>query len=215
VRRCAPVSGGTPKTVNNVLTVLNTLLRVAVEWDVIPHLPCRIRLLPTPLPQPKFHDFEAFERLVTAARAVERRAYMLVLLGGEAGLRAGEMMALEWADVDFVKGQLCVQRSDWKGHVTSPKGGRLRYVPMTRRLAAALKAPPAPAWSPSALRGGRHAGHPEGRAGLRQARRAPGAAAGRVHILRHTFCSHLAMRGAPARAIQELAGHKDLSTTQR
>jgi len=27
-----------------------------------------------------------------------------------------------------------------------------------------------------------------------------------VHILRHTFCSHLAMKGAPARAIQELAG---------
>jgi hypothetical protein len=36
-----------------------------------------------------------------------------------------------------------------------------------------------------------------------------------VHILRHTFCSHLAMRGAPARAIQAAAGHKDLSTTQR
>ena len=35
------------------------------------------------------------------------------------------------------------------------------------------------------------------------------------HILRHSFCSHLAMRGAPVRAIQELAGHKDLSTSQR
>lgn len=37
----------------------------------------------------------------------------------------------------------------------------------------------------------------------------------RPHILRHTFCSPLAMRGAPARAIQELAGHRDLATTQR
>src|SRR6266446_114631 len=36
-----------------------------------------------------------------------------------------------------------------------------------------------------------------------------------VHVLRHTFCSHLAMRGAPARAIQELAGHANLATTQR
>jgi site-specific recombinase XerD len=36
-----------------------------------------------------------------------------------------------------------------------------------------------------------------------------------VHILRHTFCSHLAMQGAPSRAIQELAGHRDLGTTQR
>jgi site-specific recombinase XerD len=36
-----------------------------------------------------------------------------------------------------------------------------------------------------------------------------------VHRLRHTFCFHLSMRGAPAKAIQELAGHEDLSTTQR
>lgn len=35
------------------------------------------------------------------------------------------------------------------------------------------------------------------------------------HILRHTFCSRLAMKGAPARAIRELAGHRDLSTTQK
>jgi site-specific recombinase XerD len=35
------------------------------------------------------------------------------------------------------------------------------------------------------------------------------------HILRHTFCSHLAMRGASSKAIQELAGHQDLATTQR
>jgi len=34
-------------------------------------------------------------------------------------------------------------------------------------------------------------------------------------MLRHTFCSHLAMRGAPARVIQQLAGHQDLATTQR
>jgi site-specific recombinase XerD len=36
-----------------------------------------------------------------------------------------------------------------------------------------------------------------------------------VHILRHTFCSRLAMNNAPMKAIQELAGHADLSTTMR
>lgn len=36
-----------------------------------------------------------------------------------------------------------------------------------------------------------------------------------TRILRHTFSSHLAMRGAAPRAIQEPAGHQDLSTTQR
>jgi site-specific recombinase XerD len=36
-----------------------------------------------------------------------------------------------------------------------------------------------------------------------------------AHILRHAFCSHLTMLGAPARSIQELAGHQDIRTTQR
>ena len=87
-----------------------------------------------------FHDFDAYESLVTAAKALDARTYLITLLGGEAGLRCGEMMALECSDVDLAKGQMCVERSDWKGQVTSTKGGRLRYVPLTARLAAALKA---------------------------------------------------------------------------
>ena len=60
------------------------------------------------------------------------------MLGGEAGWRCGEMIALEWGDVDLAKRQLCVRRSDWNGQVGTPKGGRQRYVPLTRRLTAAL-----------------------------------------------------------------------------
>ena len=141
---------------------------------------------------------------------------LCVLLGGDAGLRCGEMMALTWNDVDLKKRQLCVQHSDWKGHVTTTKGGRLRHVPMTMRLAAALK-------QHRHLRSERVLCTADGQPltqkmvralVIRVSRRAGLAKAG-VHILRHTFCSHLAMRGAPARAIQELAGHMDLSTTQR
>ena len=50
--------------------------------------------------------------------AASLQDYLVVLLGGEAGLRCGEIMALEWTDVDLNKRQLCVARSDWKGHVT-------------------------------------------------------------------------------------------------
>ena len=128
-----------PKTVNNVLTVLSVLLKKAVEWDVIDRVPCVIRLLPIPKPSAGFYDFDEYERLVDAAKSLDRRAHLIVLLGGDAGLRCGEMMALEWRDVDLHKRQLCVQRSDWKGHVTAPKGGRLRYVPLTIRLATALR----------------------------------------------------------------------------
>jgi site-specific recombinase XerD len=50
---------------------------------------------------------------------------------------------------------------------------------------------------------------------IRSAQRVAAVPESGVHVLRHTFCSHLTMQGAPARAIQELAGHADLSTTQR
>jgi integrase len=128
-----------PKTVNNVLTVLSVLLKKAMEWDVIDRVPCVIRLLPVPKPSVGFYDFDHYERLIQAAKSLDRTTHVIVLLGGDAGLRCGEMMALEWRDVDLQKRQLCVQRSDWKGHVTVPKGGRLRYVPLTVRLAATLR----------------------------------------------------------------------------
>ena len=38
---------------------------------------------------------------------------------------------------------------------------------------------------------------------------------GNIHILRHTFCTRLAMAGAPTKAIQALAGHANISTTER
>jgi hypothetical protein len=56
-----------PKTVNNVLTVLNMLLKKAVEWEVIERMPCAIRLLPIPKPSAGFYDFDEYERLVAPA----------------------------------------------------------------------------------------------------------------------------------------------------
>jgi len=114
------------------------VLKTAVEWGVIERVPCSIRLLPTPKSAASFYDFDEYERLVETARP-EPQTYLAVLLGGEAGLRCGEIMALEWTDVDLHKRQLCVARSEWKGHVTMPKGGRLRYVPLTKRLTDALR----------------------------------------------------------------------------
>jgi len=140
----------------------------------------------------------------------------VVLLGGEAGLRSSEIRALQWADVNRVKRQLCVQRADWRGQVSTTKGNRLRYVPMTKRLTAALG-------KHRHLRGGTVLCQDGGKPlteklienTVRRAARRVNLRNNGPHILRHTFCSQLAMRGAPARAIQELAGHRDLATTQR
>jgi len=205
-----------PKTVNNVLTVLSTLLKKALEWGELDRLPCTIKLLPNPKKAMGFHDFEEYERLLTVAQKRSAEAYLMVLLGGDAGLRLGEIVALEWGDVDLHARRLTVQRSDWCGHVTVPKGGRSRRLPMTQRLTSALKAS-------RHLRSARVLCLPDGTPitrdrvikAIRGAQRVAGLPQAGVHVLRHSFCSHLAMKGAPARAIQELAGHADLSTTQR
>ena len=92
----------------------------------------------------------------------------------------------------------------------------MRHVPLTATLASALR-------EHRHLRSQRVLCQQDGTAltqdmvgdHVRRAAKRAGVAVSGAHRLRHTFCSHLAMRGAPARAIQELAGHQDLITTQR
>jgi integrase len=87
--------------VNNVLATLSVLLKTAVEWELIDQLPCTIRLLPVPRHDAAFHDFDAYEKLLEASRAIDWRTYLIALLGGEGGLRVGEIVALEWTDIDL------------------------------------------------------------------------------------------------------------------
>ncbi len=60
-----------------MLTVLNVVLKKAVEWDVIERMRCSIRLLPIPKQSAHFYDFEEYEQLVRAARA-DPNAYLIV-----------------------------------------------------------------------------------------------------------------------------------------
>ena len=221
------------KTVNNVLTVLGKLLKVAVKWKLINASPCTIELLKVAPPLPKFYEFSQYRALVDAATKIDPRTLIVVLLGGDAGLRSSEMVALRWTDVDFRRRRLVIEQAAWKGIVGTPKSGRGRIIPMSDALCSALQAF-------THLRGER-VFYRDDRRVVRESerqhdrprgpqpvtdrtlglwiasaqRRANVHSVGALHILRHTFCSHLAMRGAPAKAIQELAGHEDLTTTLR
>jgi integrase len=203
-----------PKSVNNLVTCLGKILRYAAETEVIDKLP-RMRFVKV-LEQPfDFLDADEYARLMAAAKD-EPETYPAVLLGGDAGLRVGEIRALQWDDLDLVAGRIVVQRTDYRGYTGSPKGGRVRRVPMTERLRLALKAA-------RHLRGpwvfcdgdGKLWSRGEADTPLRRATRKAGLRKIGWHSLRHTFCSHLAMRGVPVRTIQELAGHASITTTMR
>ena len=217
----AAMAGRSSKTINNVLATLSTLLKCGVEWGVIEQMPVQVRRLRVSKTTMDFFDFDEYDKLVAAAKELDPRLLVFVLLAGDAGLRAGEIRGLYWDSVDLERRMLTVQRAEWSGEITTPKYDKIRTLPMTTRLADGLRdlaRGPGPfviytnrgehselrsltrgcqrSWLSRALR----------RAGLRD--KGP-------HTLRHTFCSHLAMRGAPASAIQKLAGHSALVTTER
>lgn len=214
-----------PKTVNNILSVLSRALRCAVAWGVIAAVPCKFGLLRVTQREMHFYELEEFRRAVAAAGKISSDHRVLVLLGGSAGLRRGEIRALKWSDLDLTRRLIRVQRAFWENVEGLPKGNRARIVPMTEELAGALKAH-RHLGERVLMRNGEALSNWHVRDMFRQVQRRAGLPVlgngkkesqkgGGIHILRHSFCSHLAMAGVPAKAIQELAGHADLQTTMR
>lgn len=213
-----------PKTVNNVLTVLNTMLKAAVRWRILDRMPCTIELVKVDrVTEAKFYEPHDYERLVEAAGSIDSRIRLFVLLGGDAGLRCGEIIALEQSDVDFKRGLLTVRRAEWEGHISSPKSRRERKVRLTARLKAALQANrhlhgDRVLWRTDLDANGKQLKVTQvllAKWMCRAQRKAGLKVTGGIHVLRHTFCSRLAMAGATPVAISTMAGHQSLSTTQR
>jgi integrase len=207
-------SGLRPKTVNNVLAMLGKMLRYAVDVGDLGAAP-RIRLLKVAQQPFDFLNFEEYAALLEAART-EPESYTAVVFAGDTGARMGELLALEWDDVDFRTGVVRIARSEWMGVLTGTKTGKVRTLPMTRRLQTALSAH-------RHLRGKRVFCRDDGSPWTKEVLRAmlprlckrAGLRRIKWHALRHTFASHLAMRGVHPREIQELGGWSTLSMVLR
>lgn len=211
--RCA-AGGLSAKTTNNVLTVLGSMLKCAAKWRVISDAPA-VALLKTQKKRMPFLPVEHYEKLVEGARRVSPQALALILLAGDGGLRASEILALEWMDVDLERRVLAVRRAEVYKVVDDTKGRAERNVPVTTALAEALAA--IKRKSGRVMRG-RGKNERMDRKTLndlvRQAERAGELPeTGKLHILRHTYASLLASAGASIYQLQEAMGHRDTATT--
>lgn len=201
------------KTRANIMGVLATALRYAFHAKVIRDMPAiKVKAVPPPPIEP--WTFEEYGRLLGAALPVEPWS-TAVLLAGESGLRIGEIVALDWSDLDLVANTITIQRQERQGKLGPPKGGKARTVPMTARLAAHLRAVPR-------MRIGRVvaiAGDPvtegEAKHALERICRAAGLPARLWHRLRHTFATHAAMLGVGPVRLKNWLGHSTLNMTLR
>lgn len=199
------------KTVNNHLAVLHKCLVCAKEWKAMRTEVPRMPVLRAPEPAFRFLSPEECGRLLAAARGQLRT---MVLAGLRTGLRFCELSALRWEDVDLARGFLTVSRSAVGGHVSPPKNGRVRHVPLTGELVDALSELPR-ACGLVFHRRGDLLGYRAAQTAL--ARASAEAGVGRIgwHALRHTFASRLVSLGASLLAVQKLLGHSSIQVTMR
>lgn len=168
---------------------------------------------------PSYLDVDEAFRLLEAADGqtpLDLRDRALLELLYASGIRVGELTALDLQDLDLESGLLRVRG----------KGGRERIVPVGRKALKALRAylaqrgalaarsSPAPALFLNG-RGSRLSARSVGTIVLKYLGKSGLGPKITPHGLRHSYATHLLGAGADLRAIQELLGHRRLSTTQR
>lgn len=204
--------GAAPKTVNNFLSVLRTCLSSANEWGYINSLP-RFTWLKVP---PQKFDFLSEDEANHFLRQSHGSSwYLMILCALRTGMRLGELCGLDWEDVDLVKGLITVRRSLVEGVMGSPKNNRIRHIPISKDLLTEFQQHRLNTGLVFKRSNGEMMNVIYAWRGLQEACLQANIRSFGWHTLRHTFASHLVMKGVPIRAVQALMGHSTIQMTER
>jgi integrase len=136
-------SGLAPKTVVNIKAVISSLLNHAFEDGLIIGNPvARLgKFIKRKDPKADINPLTRDEaRAFLEAVGEHNHRYLpFFLCALRTGMRLGELLALEWGNVDFRGGFIEVRRSFTHGHYTTPKNHKSRRVDMSPQLAETLK----------------------------------------------------------------------------
>lgn len=201
-----------PATANRYVTALSAVLTRAVkEWDLIDHNPChRLRRLSEEKGRTRYLEPDELVKLRTAVKGSRsRHLYPEFILSVATGIRRSEMLALEWRNIDLVRGCVTIEQSSYR---ETTKNRRARVIPLVEDAKKAMKE-----WKKSdpTRIDGRVFPEIFPRSAWEHALELAGLSDFRWHDLRHTCASYLAMHGVPARTIAEILGHQTLQMVQR
>jgi integrase len=218
--------GLAPATVGMMKSVLCAILNVAVEDELIDRNPAARagKFIPKAEQSRPFLSPEAAQALLGTARETDPEFHPVFLMMLRAGLRIGEVRALEWGDIDLAEKSLTVRKTNYRGHIGTPKGGRERTIPISDELESVLRVHRAKR-AEVVLKSGRKwvfaddSGKPieDKKVNSRLAKCLAVAGLPRMtsHSLRHSFGSHLLDIGASVPFTRDALGHRELTTTNR
>ena len=141
-----------------------------------------------------------------------------IALSVYAGLRMGEVRALEVRDVDFKRQSILVRHALSADEVVPPKSGHERVIPLAAELGTLLKEVVRLKMPNARIVVSERGQTPTRQRVLGAFKRLEeklGVRDWSFHSLRHYFCSALIRRGASVEAVRLLAGHSKLDVTQR
>ena len=203
------------KTINNALATLSVMFTTAVDWGEIPMKPKVKNLKPGEEKEALFLSEGQCEAFIAE---LDQPLRAMVVLALNTGLRVGELRALHWGDMVDSTEKMVVRPNIWKGVVGSPKGGRKREIKLNSQAMHVLEQQPRHLKSKFVfcMDDGTPYRHNHGYKALQSAaRRADIHFPVGFHTLRHTFASHLAMKGKTLHTIQRLLGHASIDATMR
>jgi integrase len=116
------------KTLLNVLGTLSSMLKTAQNWGYLCEgLNFRKLVLPerSISKEPPSFTADQARSIIAMAKGQYRVMFAIAAM---AGLRAGEILALQVGDFDFEKNLLTIRRSVWRGKLSTPKTSRSHAV---------------------------------------------------------------------------------------
>ncbi len=171
-------------------------------------------------------DFEETQVFLEGCRTIAPEYYAFFFMALRTGMRLGELLAIQWGDVDFNSGYIVVRRTYKRGQFTETKNKKSRRVDMSEALKAVLqdqatrqkKDTLKNGWSePPELVFTTQAGKALEQNYIRRVFKRVLKKAGlreiRIHDLRHTYASQMLSLGESPVYVKEQLGHHSIQLT--